>query len=106
MIGLLDVRWFSDPSFVSVVKLHGVRRKAFAGTSIPVAMAEGKHLFPFRTEKLSPPAPMVLHGRLCGRVGRRRESIEGPLGKPGGLFAFRADKITIRESTHREELRQ
>ena len=36
-----------------------------------VAMAEGKHLFPFRTEKLSPPAPMVLPGRPGGRVGRR-----------------------------------
>jgi hypothetical protein len=27
------------------------------------------HPFPFRTRKLSSPAPMVLHGRLCGRVG-------------------------------------
>jgi hypothetical protein len=27
-----------------------------------VAMAEGKHPFPFRTRKLSPPAPMVLSG--------------------------------------------
>ena len=36
-----------------------------------VAMAEGKHLFPFRTEKLSPPAPMVLPGQPGGRVGRR-----------------------------------
>ena len=30
----------------------------------------GDHLFPFRTEKLSPIAPMVLHTR--GRVGRRQ----------------------------------
>ena len=30
----------------------------------------GFHLFPFRTEKLSPSAPMVLHTR--GRVGSRR----------------------------------
>ena len=29
----------------------------------------GFHLFPFRTEELSPTAPMVLHTR--GRVGRR-----------------------------------
>src|SRR5215204_1531775 len=36
-----------------------------------VTMAAGIHLFPFRTEKLSPPAPMVLRGRLRGRVGRR-----------------------------------
>ncbi len=35
----------------------------------PVVIATGFHLFPFRTEKLSPNAPMVLHTR--GRVGRR-----------------------------------
>ena len=29
----------------------------------------GAHLFPFRTEKLSPAAPMILH--QCGKVGRR-----------------------------------
>ena len=29
----------------------------------------GAHLFPFRTEKLSPAAPMILHH--CGKVGRR-----------------------------------
>ena len=34
-----------------------------------VVTAPGFHLFPFRTEKLSPTAPMVLHTR--GRVGRR-----------------------------------
>ena len=34
-----------------------------------VAIAQGVHLFPFRTEKLSLVTPMVLHGRLCGRVG-------------------------------------
>jgi hypothetical protein len=32
----------------------------------PVAMAEGKHPFPSRTRPLSPPAPMVLHGRHVG----------------------------------------
>ena len=35
-------------------------------------MAKGKRPAPFRTRKLSLSAPMVLHGRLCGRVGRRR----------------------------------
>ena len=35
-----------------------------------VAIVAGFHLFPFRTEKLSPPAPMVLHTR--GRVGSCR----------------------------------
>src|SRR5213075_354531 len=32
----------------------------------------GIHLFPFRTEKLSLPGPMVLGGQPPGRVGRRR----------------------------------
>ena len=35
-------------------------------------MAEGKRPETFRTRKLSPPAPMVLHPGGCGRVGRRR----------------------------------
>src|SRR5919202_4101901 len=38
----------------------------------PVAIARGKHLFPFRTEQLSPAAPMVLGTHVPGRVGRRR----------------------------------
>jgi hypothetical protein len=38
----------------------------------PVAMARGRHLFPFRTEQLSPSAPMVLGPQGPGRVGRRR----------------------------------
>jgi LAGLIDADG endonuclease len=36
--------------------------------------AAGKHLFPFRTEKLSLLAPMVLGGQPPGRVGSRRFS--------------------------------
>ena len=38
-------------------------------------MAEGRHPVPFRTRKLSPPAPMVLPWRRGGRVGRRRDFI-------------------------------
>jgi hypothetical protein len=49
-----------------------VRATCRAPHKFPVALAAGKHLFPFRTEKLSPPAPMVLGGRPPGRVGRRR----------------------------------
>src|SRR5215208_1334307 len=40
--------------------------------AFPVAIAWGKHLFPFRTEQLSPTAPMVLGSQGPGRVGRRR----------------------------------
>ena len=35
-----------------------------------MVIVSGFHLFPIRTEKLSPSAPMVLHTR--GRVGSRR----------------------------------
>src|SRR5690606_23048121 len=49
-------------------------------TQISVAIAVGSHPFPFRTRKLSPPAPMVLGERSPGRVGRRRIShSNGPL---------------------------
>ena len=41
---------------------------------IQVAIAQGFHLFPFRTEKLSLVTPMVL--RNSGRVGSRRFSEE------------------------------
>src|SRR5215213_65173 len=42
--------------------------------TLSAVIAAGVHLFPFRTEKLSPPAPMVLGARAPGRVGRRRIS--------------------------------
>src|SRR5687768_5265284 len=45
----------------------------------PVAVARGKHPFPFRTRQLSPSAPMVLRALVRGRVGRRREVfLKGP----------------------------
>src|SRR5271167_3596939 len=47
-------------------------REGVVSRSFPVALARGKHLFPFRTEKLSPSAPMVLGPKGPGRVGRRR----------------------------------
>src|SRR5436190_22634640 len=37
-----------------------------------VTTARGTHPFPSRTRKLSLSAPMVLHARVCGRVGRRQ----------------------------------
>src|SRR5690349_19409122 len=49
----------------------------------PVVIARGKHLFPFRPEKLSPSAPMVRGSQGPGRVGRRRDKYERPpLGRP------------------------
>ena len=56
-----------------------------------MTIAPGFHLFPFRTEKLSPVTPMVL--RNSGRVGSRRFFSEGSPCNPEyggkGIFAFR-----------------
>ena len=60
---LISVHWHC------VVLKARVRRGLYR---FPVAMARGKHLFPFRTEPLSPSAPMVLGLKGPGRVGRRR----------------------------------
>src|SRR3954452_10208616 len=48
-----------------------------------VVIARGRHLFPFRTEQLSPSAPMVLGPRGPGRVGRRRITSTAA-GRPSG----------------------
>src|SRR3954463_1118940 len=46
--------------------------------TISAVIPAGKHLFPFRTEKLSLPGPMVLRGQPPGRVGRRRFNFAEP----------------------------
>ena len=42
------------------------------GQRVTAVIAWGKRPVPFRTRKLRPTAPMVLHSGGCGRVGRRR----------------------------------
>src|SRR3954453_4228416 len=60
--------------------------KARGPDKFPVAIAWGKHLFPFRTEQLSPTAPMVLGPHGPGRVGRRRFFLrEPPVGGSSSL---------------------
>ena len=49
------------------------RRKT--SSQFPVMMAKGYHLFPYRTQKLRPSAPMVLGWTRPGRVGRCRNPI-------------------------------
>src|SRR6266496_4186147 len=56
----------------SLWSFEGVPRLREKALTISAVIAAGVHLFPFRTEKLSPPAPMVLGGQPPGRVGRRR----------------------------------
>jgi hypothetical protein len=61
---------FFDTRYVALCSFEGPER--LVSHLFPVALARGKHLFPFRTEKLSPSAPMVLGSQGPGRVGRRR----------------------------------
>ena len=65
-----------------VLKQSGRERRSEDGNRIcqtrlieiqfPVVMARGIHLFPYRTQKLSLSALMVLGWKRPGRVGRRR----------------------------------
>ena len=66
----------------------------------PVALAGGKHLFPFRTEQLSPSAPMVLGPQGPGRVGRRRFIVRhgSPTGGPSSLWEAPPDGGIARPS--------
>lgn len=97
----LDVFLFTSLACVQFSSLAWTARRvaqpATAGDAPPralpfsVAIARGTHLFPFRTEPLSPSAPMVLGGKPPGRVGRRRslpkrsEPLQMILGR---LFSF------------------
>ena len=46
------------------------------GARVTAVIAWGKRPVPFRTRKLRPTAPMVLHPGGCGRVGHRRNTIK------------------------------
>src|SRR5215208_4638026 len=54
-------------------------RRELGRSPLSVVIARGPHLFPFRTEQLSPTAPMVLGPHGPGRVGRRRFLTYEPL---------------------------
>jgi hypothetical protein len=58
---------------------HRERRGEPQAASLPVVIGSGLHPFPFRTRKLSLIPPMVLHGKLCGRVGRCRHYSSKPV---------------------------
>src|SRR3954470_7927362 len=84
-------KWLSV-QFSGAARVGGLSRFA-------VAIARGKHLFPFRTEQLSLSAPMVLGSRGTGRVGRPRFNFPSRpfggrlvlvVGVPSGASAARA----------------
>ena len=77
-------------------------RRDASTDKFPAAMAAGKHLFPFRTEKLSPlSADGTRSSQAPGRVGRRRLYFdERPSADAGGLsslFARRGRRPSGRE---------
>ena len=53
-------------------KCYSVFRVLTLNKDYAVITAKRIHLFPFRTQKLSSLAPMVLGGKLPGRVGHSR----------------------------------
>src|SRR5690606_39340698 len=63
-------------------------------------MAKGKYPVTFRTRKSSPSAPMVLHWRRCGRVGRRR-TIFRREAVPSGAASLHFTSGTLREQEGR-----
>ena len=68
----------------------GTPHRAGCGARVTAVIAWGKRPVPFRTRKLRPTAPMVLHPGGCGRVGHRRNTINGrgPPTHVGGPPAF------------------
>src|ERR1700759_3307301 len=69
---LISVHWHCVVLKARKERSSPVVARAPGLDKFPVAIARGKHLFPFRTEPLSPSAPMVLGPQGPGRVGRRR----------------------------------
>src|SRR4029434_9377430 len=65
--------------------------------AVSVVIAEGKRPVTFRTRKLSPPAPMVLHSGGCGRVGRRRTQRDrkAHTGTGGAFFCPRSGAWSV-----------
>src|SRR6185437_9387400 len=76
-------------TYASTIRFTGPPRthrgKEHKPDTVAAAMAAGKRPDPFRTRKLSPPAPRVLPGRPGGRAGHRRTTHEklGPLPSTG-----------------------
>ena len=71
------------------------RRTAQTLHSFPVTMAKGIHLFPYRTQKLSLSAPMVLGWRRPGRVGRCRIPQRKSLRRCLGLFLCASRQVLL-----------
>ena len=58
---------------------------------LSVILPRGFHPFPSRTRKLSPAGPIVLHAKVCGRVGRCRHINKSQVERSAWLFPFSSD---------------
>ena len=80
-------RQYSSLSHEFVSRLHRRLQRVW------VTIARGSHPFPSRTRQLSPSAPMVLHWRQCGRVGRRPINLQKGPAKRSGLFVLSQGQV-------------
>src|SRR4029079_11374219 len=74
--------------------------------NFPVVIGERSHPFPFRTRKLSSLPPMVLRGKLRGRVGHCRDYFEGPSPIATGLFFSLSEGLRPSDSPARSLARR
>ena len=88
---------FQDGGFGYKVTKLKPRKRRTAQTlhRFPVTMAKGIHLFPYRTQKLSLSAPMVLGWRRPGRVGRCRIPQRKSLRRCLGLFLYASRQVLL-----------
>ena len=89
--GKLKRNWSDTRSKKSGCAVFRVRKPE----EIPVVMAKGIHLFPYRTQKLSLSAPMVLGWRRPGRVGHCRIPKRTRPHKSGVLFFLDLEMIYL-----------
>ena len=72
-----------------------------------MAIEAGSHLYPYRTQKLSPRSPMVLRGFSLGRVGRCQDrEEEGAAWKQFQAVSFFLKERRIKEDLLEKDKRQ
>ncbi len=87
-----------NPRHQSTIAIGNATATPVAIATFPVVIGEGSHPFPFRTRKLSPLPPMVLRGKLRGRVGHCRDYLSSPSSDSGdGLFLCQLSTYVISE---------
>ena len=96
---------FQDGGFGYKVTKLKPRKRRTAQTlhRFPVTMAKGIHLFPYRTQKLSLSAPMVLGWRRPGRVGRCRIPQRKASDECLGLFLCVSGEILLSDHLRRSQ---